>query len=131
MSVQNTLNYSKSDPTPFSIIRIPFTGSVKLRSVLLKSGPEQQTPARMSLVCPPTHLSFCPVHLKLATKFANADNVDFSDIADKTPDQEFAVPQSRDIGEYSVKCSSLFVSLHWNVHAPLLLEPPSFQTFLP
>ena len=29
-----------------SIIRIPFTGSVRLRSLLLKSGPGEQTPAK-------------------------------------------------------------------------------------
>ena len=34
-----------------SIIRIPFTGSVKLRSLLLKSGPGEQTPAKVALVC--------------------------------------------------------------------------------
>ena len=33
-----------------SIIRVPFTGSVKLRSLLLKSGPGDQTPAKVSLV---------------------------------------------------------------------------------
>jgi hypothetical protein len=33
-----------------SIIRIPFTGSVKLRSLLLKSGPGEQTPAKVALV---------------------------------------------------------------------------------
>jgi hypothetical protein len=34
-----------------SIIRVPFTGSVKLRSLLLKSGPGEQTPAKVALVC--------------------------------------------------------------------------------
>jgi hypothetical protein len=33
-----------------SIIRVPFTGSVKLRSLLLKSGPGDQTPAKVKLV---------------------------------------------------------------------------------
>jgi len=32
------------------IIRVPFTGSVKLRSLLLKSGPGDQTPAKVALV---------------------------------------------------------------------------------
>lgn len=36
-------------------------------------------------------------------KFANEDNLDFSDIVDKIPDQEFPVPQSREVGEYAVK----------------------------
>ncbi|KAL5526809.1 hypothetical protein ACEPAF_8534 [Sanghuangporus sanghuang] len=76
----------ESDADDQLIFRIPFTGSVKLRSVLLKSGPGEQTPSRFSL-------------------FANADNADFSDIAERHPDQEFPVPQSRSIGEYSVKAS--------------------------
>ena len=33
-----------------SIIRVPFTGSVKLRSLLLKSGPGDHTPAKVALV---------------------------------------------------------------------------------
>lgn len=32
------------------IIRVPFTGSVKLRALLLKAGPGDQTPAKVSLV---------------------------------------------------------------------------------
>lgn len=34
----------------FRIIRIPFTGSVRLRSLLLKSGPGDQTPSKIALV---------------------------------------------------------------------------------
>lgn len=34
----------------YRIFRIPFTGSVKLRSVLLKSGPGDQTPSKLALV---------------------------------------------------------------------------------
>lgn len=33
-----------------SIVRVPFTGSVKLRSVLIKSGPGDQTPSKVALV---------------------------------------------------------------------------------
>lgn len=32
------------------IIRVPFTGSVKLRALLLKAGPGEQTPAKIALV---------------------------------------------------------------------------------
>ncbi|EJD06680.1 DUF1000-domain-containing protein [Fomitiporia mediterranea MF3/22] len=83
---QDETVWVESDADDQIIFRIPFTGSVKLRSVLLKCGPGEQTPARLCL-------------------FANEDNVDFSDIAEKEPHQEFAVPQSRDIGEYAVKAS--------------------------
>lgn len=34
----------------FRIIRIPFTGSVKLRSLLLKTGPADLTPLKVMLV---------------------------------------------------------------------------------
>ncbi|KAF5367167.1 hypothetical protein D9758_004069 [Tetrapyrgos nigripes] len=76
------------------IIRIPFTGSVKLRSLLLKTGPTDQTPAKVSL-------------------FANEDNLDFSDAADKTPTQEFDVAQGREVGEYVVKYYVSFYDRIW------------------
>ncbi|KAI0261692.1 hypothetical protein BGY98DRAFT_940617, partial [Russula aff. rugulosa BPL654] len=62
------------------IIRVPFTGSVKLRSLLLKSGPGEQTPA----------------------KFANIDNLDFSDAQDKEPLQQFDITVGREVGEYTL-----------------------------
>ncbi|KAI0762041.1 PITH domain-containing protein [Irpex lacteus] len=65
------------------IIRIPFTGSVKLRALLLKAGPGDQTPAKVAL-------------------YNNADDLDFSEIADRKPTQEFEVPQGREVGEYHV-----------------------------
>ncbi|KAL0063704.1 hypothetical protein AAF712_009396 [Marasmius tenuissimus] len=81
---QSEEKFIESDADDQLIIRIPFTGSVKLRALLLKTGPGDQTPARVSL-------------------FANEDNLDFSDVADKSPTQEFHVPQGREVGEYSVK----------------------------
>ena len=35
----------------YRIIKVPFTGSVRLRSVLLKAGPGDQTPKKVHLVC--------------------------------------------------------------------------------
>jgi hypothetical protein len=35
------------------ILRVPFTGSVKLRALLLKAGPGDKTPAKVSLVGKP------------------------------------------------------------------------------
>ncbi|KAJ3572550.1 hypothetical protein NP233_g3002 [Leucocoprinus birnbaumii] len=66
------------------IIRVPFTGSVRLRSVLLKTGPGDQTPTKVQL-------------------FANQENMDFQDIEHHTPTQEFEIPQGREVGEYAVK----------------------------
>ncbi|KAI0278020.1 galactose-binding domain-like protein [Russula aff. rugulosa BPL654] len=40
--------YIESDADDQLIIRVPFTGSVKPRSLLLKSGPGEQTPAKSS-----------------------------------------------------------------------------------
>ena len=37
------------------------------------------------------------------SKFANSDSLDFDNILDKAPTQEFGIPQSRDAGEYAVK----------------------------
>ncbi|KAJ7141124.1 PITH domain-containing protein, partial [Mycena epipterygia] len=74
----------ESDADDQMIIRIPFTGSVKLRSLLLKTGPTDQTPSKVVL-------------------FSNEESFDFEDIADKTPTQEFAVAQGREVGEYALR----------------------------
>ncbi|KAH9999195.1 DUF1000-domain-containing protein [Russula compacta] len=76
--------YIESDADDQLIIRVPFTGSVKLRSLLLKSGPGEQTPAKVAL-------------------FANIDNLDFSDAQDKEPLQQFDVAVGREVGEYTLK----------------------------
>lgn len=75
--------YLESDADDQIIIRIPFTGSVKLRALLLKAGPGDQTPAKVSL-------------------FSNLDHLDFSEISERKPIQEFEIPKGRDIGEYHV-----------------------------
>ncbi|CAE7095508.1 unnamed protein product [Rhizoctonia solani] len=74
----------ESDADDQLILRIPFTGSVKLRGLLLKTGPGDQTAQKASL-------------------FPNADELDFSDANDREPAQSFDVVQSREIGEYTVK----------------------------
>ncbi|KIK94222.1 hypothetical protein PAXRUDRAFT_26008 [Paxillus rubicundulus Ve08.2h10] len=76
--------YLESDADEQLIIRVPFTGSVKLRSLLLKAGPGDQTPGKISL-------------------FANESSLDFNDVYDKPPTQEFEVAEGRDVGEYAVK----------------------------
>ncbi|KAH0587325.1 UPF0424 protein [Termitomyces sp. J132] len=74
----------ESDADDQIIVRIPFTGSVRLRSVLLKTGPTDQTPSKVLL-------------------YANTTNLDFDDVASQKPTQEFVVAQGRDVGEYAVK----------------------------
>jgi len=76
--------FIESDADDQIILRIPFTGSVRLRALLLKAGPGAQTPSKVSL-------------------FANEASLDFDDVLAKLPTQEFNVPQSRDVGEYAVK----------------------------
>ncbi|KAG8909861.1 hypothetical protein FRC02_007539 [Tulasnella sp. 418] len=76
----------ESDADDQLIIRVPFTGSVKLRSILLKSGPGSETPTKLCV-------------------YANADSLDFDDITDAKVTQEFDVAQSREIGEYAVKAA--------------------------
>jgi len=76
--------FIESDVDDQLILRVPFTGNVKLRAVLLKTGPGDQTPAKVAL-------------------FANDDSLDFDDAGSKPPTQEFVVAESRDVGEYAVK----------------------------
>jgi len=76
----------ESDTDDQIIIRIPFTGSVRLRSLLLKTGPTDQTPSKVAL-------------------YANAASLDFNDISDRKPTQELDVAQGREVGEYAVKTS--------------------------
>ncbi|KAF9223595.1 DUF1000-domain-containing protein [Gyrodon lividus] len=76
--------YLESDADEQLIIRVPFTGSVRLRSLLLKAGPGELTPEKIAL-------------------FANESSLDFSDVQDKTPTQEFEVAEGRDVGEYAIK----------------------------
>ncbi|KAJ7729712.1 DUF1000-domain-containing protein [Mycena olivaceomarginata] len=64
----------ESDADDQMIIRIPFTGSVKLRSLLLKTGPHRPNTTE-----------------------------NFQDISDKTPTQEFTVAQGREVGEYALR----------------------------
>lgn len=76
--------FVESDADDQLIVRVPFTGSVKLRSVLIKSGPGDQTPSKVAL-------------------FPNQELLDFDDVANSQPVQEFVVVQNREVGEYAVK----------------------------
>ncbi|KAF8149811.1 PITH domain-containing protein [Crassisporium funariophilum] len=74
----------ESDADDQIILRIPFTGAVRLRSLLLKAGPGNHTPSKIAL-------------------FTNEANLDFGEVLDRTPTQEFDIPQGREVGEYAVK----------------------------
>jgi len=72
--------FIRSDVDDQLILHIPFTGSVKLRALLLRTGPTDRTPTKVAL-------------------FANEGCLDFED--DKIPTQEFDIPQSVEVGEYT------------------------------
>lgn len=76
--------FLESDADDQLIIRVPFTGSIRLRSLLIKAGPGSKTPSKISL-------------------FANQPNLDFDGIEDRTPSQEFEIAESNDVGEYPLK----------------------------
>ncbi|KAI0028976.1 galactose-binding domain-like protein [Vararia minispora EC-137] len=76
--------FVESDADDQLILRVPFTGSVKLRSLLLKTGPADLTPTKVAL-------------------FPNIESFDFSDLADREPTHQHPVAQSRDVGEYALK----------------------------
>ncbi|KAH7884580.1 galactose-binding domain-like protein [Phlebopus sp. FC_14] len=78
--------YLESDADEQLIIRVPFTGTVKLRSLLLKAGPGDQTPEKVLM-------------------FVNEPSLDFSDAQDKSPTQVFEVAEGRDVTEYAVRAS--------------------------
>jgi hypothetical protein len=83
------------------ILRIPFTASVKLRALLLKAGPGDNTPAKVLLVG--KTVDGVREESNGRIQFANENNIDFDDIAERTPTQEFDVPQGREVGEYQVR----------------------------
>lgn len=50
--VMDEVDYVESEADEQLIFQIPFTGSIKLRSILIKSGPQQFTPDRVKIVSP-------------------------------------------------------------------------------
>ncbi|RXW17834.1 hypothetical protein EST38_g8016 [Candolleomyces aberdarensis] len=76
--------FLESDADDQIILRIPFTGSIRLRSLLIKAGPGDQTPSKIVL-------------------YANQPNLDFDEVNERTPSQEFELPQSNEVGEYPLK----------------------------
>ncbi len=89
---------------PIRIIRIPFTGSVKLRAILLKAGPADHTPTKIAVVSETEHklCRYTQSKNNSALQFNNLEHLDFSEVAERKPTQEFEVPQGRDVGEYHV-----------------------------
>ncbi|GAA6010727.1 hypothetical protein JCM11491_002917 [Sporobolomyces phaffii] len=73
----------ESDADEQLILRIPFTGSVKLRSILVKAGPAGFTPDKMKV-------------------FANRQ-LDFDEATSTEVTQEFEIAETREAAEYIVR----------------------------
>ena len=123
-----------------SIIRIPFTGSVRLRSLLLKTGHTGHPPLKVALV---TIFGIegsvlCMPDMFWSIQYANEASLDFEDIADKNPSQEFNVAEGKEVGEYAVMyvlplpryllrwCYALPHLFNWFLHK----GPPNSPTYL-
>ncbi|KAG8875844.1 hypothetical protein FRC20_002874 [Serendipita sp. 405] len=115
--------YLESDADDQMIIRIPFTNSsAKLLSILVKAGPGEQTPAKLSLVSA-SFLRSNP--LSNVREFVNEDAMDFEDIDQKEAAQELDIPQSREIGEYQLKYVDL---CDYHIHHIFLADLRSSPT---
>ncbi|KAK4046207.1 hypothetical protein OIV83_006239 [Microbotryomycetes sp. JL201] len=83
--------FVESDADEQLILQIPFTASIKLRSIIIKSGPAGHTPDKMHV-------------------FAN-QLLDFDETSSQTPTQSFDVAVTRDVIEFAVRPAK-FPSIH-------------------
>ncbi|KAF8208406.1 PITH domain-containing protein [Mycena galopus ATCC 62051] len=74
------------------IIRIPFTTSVTLRSLLLKTGATDQTPLKVNL-------------------YPKEGGLDFQDIDDKAEALTLDIAPGNEVGEYSIKNAAKFSNI--------------------
>lgn len=75
---------------------------MRLRSVLLKTGPGDKTPEKVQLVCSTIVRVQGLVTDWVCYQFTQ-ENLDFDNIGDVTPTQELEVAPGREVGEYAVK----------------------------
>ena len=101
--ILNVLGYDRRSYNG-SIVRVPFTGSVRLRAILLKAGPAPHTPSKVLLVSYTYNRSYHYVGVSFTWQFANDMNLDFDDAADRVPTQEVNIVETRQVGEYAIKC---------------------------
>lgn len=85
----NLASDAEHSTDPRRILRIPFVNAVKLRALLLKTGPSEHTPSKVML-------------------YPNTEIQTFDDIADTPAAQEFAVAQGREVGQYNLKSVPCF-----------------------
>lgn len=98
--------YLESDADDQLIIRIPFAGQVKLRSLLLKAGPTDQTPSALHL-------------------YPNIDNLDFEDASQGThpaPAQKLeSIAVAREVIEYPLRTAKLSAVRSLTIFVPASL----------
>ncbi|KAI1293301.1 translation protein [Xylaria venustula] len=80
-----------SDADEQMIMNIPFTGQVKLHSILLRSSPSPSAPQKLQV-------------------FINRDDIDFDSASQRKPTQEFELSQTSEVQELPVK-RALFSSV--------------------
>ncbi|KAJ3102754.1 hypothetical protein HDU97_000293 [Phlyctochytrium planicorne] len=96
--------FVESDADEQLIIKIPFTGSVKLKSIAVKGAVGDSNPSKLQA-------------------FINRDDVDFDTVEDVTPEQEWELVRDpgRDIPEYPTKIAKFS-----NVRNLILYFPSNF-----
>lgn len=105
---------------------MPFTDTVKLRSITLRiGGGDAKMPDKMHVVCGirisclTTRLAFCP-DLASVSQYANS-SPDFSDLSAATPTQSFDLVASPTATPYHVRVAKFSSITHLTLHFP----PPS------
>ncbi|EPE29479.1 Galactose-binding protein [Glarea lozoyensis ATCC 20868] len=73
-----------SDADEQLLMRIPFTGQVKLHSILIRTSPSSSAPQTLKV-------------------FINRDDLDFATASDLAPTQEFSLSQTSEIQDIAVK----------------------------
>ncbi|KAJ8488115.1 hypothetical protein ONZ45_g14073 [Pleurotus djamor] len=76
--------FLRSEDDDQLIVRIPFLSGVKVRSLLIKAGPSEHTPSKVSMYTDNSVLSF-------------------DDVSDKDPVQEIDLVQTREVAEYPLR----------------------------
>ncbi|GBB84303.1 hypothetical protein RclHR1_10910004 [Rhizophagus clarus] len=99
---EDTTKHVESDIDEQLIIFIPFTGSIKLKSILIKAGPGDS----------------CPSMLKA---YINREDVDFDTVEGYTATQEWELVQSPDVVEYQTRITKMY-----NVRNLTLYFPENF-----
>ncbi|KAK9729627.1 hypothetical protein K7432_000145 [Basidiobolus ranarum] len=101
----DTTKFVESDCDEQLIIYVPFTGSVKLKSISIRGGPGAKSPAKMKVII-------------------NREDVDFDNADSMTPTQEWELVQAeahKDVVEYATR-----ITKFTNVRSVTLYFPENY-----